>query len=230
MSVPTAIEELNLEQNKDLLKMFRTGTIGPTEEVQLFDLIYTLYEKYQKKLKLREVLKGSFDYTDFEFKRLDSEYRKYIRREEKTDSSALEPKGPEAPAIVAKSREIGTGATKALLGELQELGNILVLQYAAKASLRGESLKDYVVKSVEIREAYGDQMEAMQQENDQLKALCQMFAQAVKPQFKQLAATRMYLDWVTGLLQLQVLGIDLDKKWVDGVTARIEAAMGIQVS
>jgi hypothetical protein len=229
MSLPPALSELQTEEAKDLLETYRKGTIGPTGEIELFQLIFSLTEKYQKKFKLRDVLKASFDYTDFEVKRLDSEYHKWLKRQEKQDSPTMEPQGPGAPTIMAKSREIGTGATKALLGELQELGNVLVLQYAKNAADRGESLKDYVLKAIDIREAYGDAMEAMEQENDQLKVLCEMFAQAVKPQFKQLAATRMYLDWTTGLMQLQAMGITPDQKWVDEVTQRIEDAMDIRI-
>jgi hypothetical protein len=229
MAVEPTIPELQIGEAKDLFDNYRKGAMGPSEEVELFELIHTIYEKYPKKFKLKDVLKSSFDYTDFEIKHLDNEYHRWLKRQEKADSPTLEPLGPASPAIVTKSKEIGTGATKALLGELQELGNVLVLQYAQKAALRGESLKDYVINCVEMREAYGDQMEAMQQENDQLKILCQMFAQAVKPQFKQLAAARMYLDWTTGLMQLQALGINLDQKWVDEVTNKIENAMQIRI-
>jgi hypothetical protein len=229
MSLPPAISELQSAEAKDLLDNYRKGTIGPTDEIELFELIHMITEKYQKKFKLRDALKSSFDYTDFEIKRFDSEYHKWLKRQEKLDSPTMEPQGPSAPTIATKAKQIGEGATKALLGELQELGNSLVLQYAKQAADRGESLKDYVLKSIEVRETYGDQMEALDQENAQLKVLCEMFAQAVKPQFKQLAATRMYLDWTTGLMQLQAMGFVPDQKWVDEVTQKIEDAMSIRI-
>ena len=137
MAVEPQIPELQAAENKDLLDLYKKGTIGAEEEVQLFELIYSLKEKYQKKFKLRDVLKSSFDYTDFEVKRLESEYNKWLKREEKNDSSILTPPGPAAPTIITKAKQVGEGATKALLGELQELGNILVLQYGQKAALRG---------------------------------------------------------------------------------------------
>ena len=141
-----------------------------------------------------------------------------------------EPQGPAGPAISAKSREIGTGATKALLGELQELGTVLVLQYAQKAALRGEGLKDYVIKCVDMREQYGDQMEAMTQENENLKALTRILVQAIKPEFKQMAATRIYVDFITQIMQLSALGYELEEGYISTVMEKIELAMGTKIA
>lgn len=229
MSLPAAYEELQTEENKDLLDKYRKGLAGPSDQIEIFDLIHTLSEKYGKKFKLSTVLKDSFDYTTFEIKRLDSEYHKWLKRQEKEDSPDMAPQGPGAPAIVGKAKEIGTGASKAMFEEVQAIGNMLVLEFIPKAAARGESLKDYVFKAIEIRETYGDQMEEMQQENEQLKALCSMFSEAVKPQFKQLAATRMYLDFTTGLMQLQAMGLNPDQKWIDEVTEKIEQALGVRI-
>jgi hypothetical protein len=229
MAVESTIPELQTEETKDLFNHYKTGVIGPTEEVELFELIANLKGRYLKTFKLRDVLKKSFDYTDFEIKRLDSEFNKWLKRQEKTDAPAAEPQGPAAPAISAKAREIGTGATKALLGELQELGNVLVLQYAQKAALRGEGLKDYVIKCVDMREQYGDQMEAMTQENENLKALTAIFVQAVKPEFKRMAATRIYVDFILQTIQLSALGYELDESFVSTVMGNIELAMGTKI-
>lgn len=229
MALAPTIPELQTEETKDLFNHYKTGVIGPTEEVELFELIADLKERYQKTFKLRDVLKKSFDYTDFEIKRLDSEYNKWFKRQIKEDAPANEPQGPAAPAIQAKAREVGTGATKALLGELQELGNVLVLQYAQKAALRGEGLKDYVIKCVDMREQYGDQMEAMTQENENLKALTSILVQAVKPEFKQMAATRIYVDFILQVIQLSALGFELEDSFVSTVMGNIELAMGTKI-
>ena len=230
MALAPTIPELQTEESKDLFNHYKTGVIGPTEEVELFELIRSLKERYQKTFKLRDVLKKSFDYTDFEFKRLDSEYNKWFKRQEKEDAPGNEPQGPAGPAISAKSREIGTGATKALLGELQELGNVLVLQYAQKAALRGDGLKDYVIKCVDMREQYGDQMEAMTQENENLKALTGILVQAIKPEFKQMAATRIYVDFITQIMQLSALGYELEEGYISTVMEKIELAMGTKIA
>jgi hypothetical protein len=229
MSKPPTIPEIATGEAKDLFDHYRTGQIGQSEEIELFQLIQDIAQRYEKTFKLREVLRDNFDYSAFEIKRLDNEYHKWLKQQIKEDAPELKPEGPASPAIQQKAKEIGTGATKALLGELQELGNVLVLEHAKMASDRGESLKDYVLKSVEIRETYGDQMEALQQENEQLRALCGLFVEAIKPQFKQLAAARMYLDWVTSLMQLQVMGYVPEQKWVDDVTARIEQALQVRI-
>jgi hypothetical protein len=230
MSVEPTIPELQPGEAKDLFTHYKTGAIGPTEEIELFELINELKKKYPKVFKLRDVLKKSFDFTDFEVKRLDSEFNKWLKRQEKQDTPALEAKGSEAPAIVLKAKEVGVGATKALLGELQELGNVFVLQYAQKAALRGEGLKDYVIRCVEMREQYGDQLEAMTQENESLKALANILVQAAKPQFKLMAATRMYLDFITQLIQISALGYEVDENFVAEVTQKLELAMGIKLS
>ena len=230
MALSPTVPELQTEESKDLFNHYKTGVIGPTEEVELFELIANLKERYQKTFKLRDVLKKSFDYTDFEVKRLDSEYNKWFKRQVKEDSPPTEPQGPAAPAIVQKAREVGIGATKALLGELQELGNVLVLQYAQKAALRGEGLKDYVIKCVDMREQYGDQMEAMLQENENLKALCGILVQAVKPEFKQMAATRIYVDFILQTIQFSALGYELEEGFVNSVMQKIELAMGTRIS
>jgi hypothetical protein len=230
MALSPSLPELQTEEAKDLFNHYKTGVIGPTEEVELFELIANLKERYQKTFKLRDVLKTSFDYTAFEIKRLDSEYNKWFKRQIRNDEAPAEPQGPAAPAISAKSKEIGTGATKALLGELQELGNVLVLQYAQKAALRGEGLKDYVIKCVEMREQYGDKMEAMTQENENLKALTSILVQAVKPEFKQIVATRIYTDFILQLIQLSALGYELEENFVNTVMGNIELAMGTKIS
>ena len=230
MAVEPTIPELQTAETKDLFKHYKTGAIGPTEEVELFELIASLKNKYQKTFKLRDVLKKCFDYTDFEIKRLDSEFNKWFKRQEKADGEINKPEGPAAPTIMAKSREIGTGATKALLSELQELGNVLVLQYAQKAALRGEGLKDYVIKCVEMREEYGDKMEEMLQENENLKALTGILVQAIKPEFKQMAATRIYVDFITQIMQLSALGYELEEGYISTVMEKIELAMGTKIA
>jgi hypothetical protein len=230
MSLEPAIPELKTEENKDLFNHYKTGAIGPTEEIELFELINDLKKRYPKIFKLRDVLKKSFDFTDFEVKRLDSEFNRWLKRQEKEDSSALETKGPEAPSIVAKAKEVGIGATKALLGELQELGNILTLQYGQKAALRGLGVKDYVLTCVDFYEQNGDRISAILQENASLKALTNILVQAVKPQFKLMAATRMYLDFITQLMQLTALGYEVDGNFINGVTQKLEVAMGIKLS
>jgi len=230
MSIPTTIPELQTGEASDLLDHYRKGSIGPTEEVELFELISSVKDKYQKTFKLREVLKKSFDFDEFNIKRFDSEFNKWLKRQVKEDAPAItEPQGPAAPAIGARARDIGTGATKALLGELQELGNVLVLQYGQKAALRGLGLKDYVMKCVEFYEQYGDQTEAIIQENESLKAFSGILVQAVKPEFKQMAATRMYVDFVTQLIQFTALGYELDENFVNGIMQKIEFAMGTKI-
>jgi hypothetical protein len=230
MSLPAAFEELQLGENVDLIQNYRKGVLSQSQEVELFELLYQLKEKYKGAFKLADVLKNNFDYVQLEVKRLDGEYHKWLKKQEKADSPALTPPGPGEPAIVQKAKEIGTGATKALFSEIQEIGNLLVLTYAQKAAIRGESLKEYILKCIDLRETYGDQIEALAQENAQLKALSGMLVEAVKPSFKQLAAARMYLDWTTTLLQLNVLGITVDERWVDDVTAKVEAALGVVIS
>ena len=230
MSIPTDIPELQTGESKDLFDHYKTGVIGPTEEVELFQLIANLKERYQKTFKLRDVLKKIFDYTDYEIKRLDSEYNKWFKRQVKEDGSATEPQGPAGPAITARAKEVGIGSTKAPLGELQELGNILVLQYGQKAALRGLGVKDYVLKCVDFYEQYGDQTEALIQENESLKALTNILVQAVKPQFKLMAATRMYLDFVTQIIQISALGYELNETFINEVTHKLELAMGIKLS
>jgi hypothetical protein len=230
MSVLSPIPELQTGEAKDLFDHYKTGVIGPTEEVELFQLIASIKEKYQKTFKLKDVLAKSFDFTAFEIKRFDSEFTRWLKRQVKEDAPEMKPEGPAPPAIIQKAREVGTGATKALLGELQELGNVLVLQYAQKAALRGEGLKDYIIKCVEMREQYGDQMEAMTQENTSLKALTNILVQAVKPQFKRMAATRMYLDFVTQIIQIGALGYEINEGFIAEVTQKLDLAMGIKSS
>ena len=230
MAVVSPIQELQTGEAKDLFDHYKTGVIGPTEEVELFQLIASIKEKYQKTFKLKDVLAKSFDFTAFEIKRFDSEFTRWLKRQVKDDAPEMKPEGPAPPAIIQKAREVGTGATKALLGELQELGNVLVLQYAQKAALRGEGLKDYVIKCVEMREQYGDQMEAMTQENENLKALTGILVQAIKPEFKQMAATRIYVDFITQIMQLSALGYELEEGYISTVMEKIELAMGTKIA
>jgi len=230
MAVVSPIQELQTGEAKDLFDHYKTGVIGPTEEVELFQLIASIKEKYQKTFKLKDVLAKSFDFTAFEIKRFDSEFTRWLKRQVKDDAPEMKPEGPAPPAIIQKAREVGTGATKALLGELQELGNVLVLQYAQKAALRGEGLKDYVIKCVEMREQYGDKIEALLQENASLKALTNILVQAVKPQFKRMAATRMYLDFVTQIIQIGALGYEINEGFIAEVTQKLDLAMGIKSS
>jgi hypothetical protein len=230
MSIEPTLPELQTGEVRDLIEHYKKGSIGPSEEVELFELINELKKKYPKVFKLRDVLKKSFDYTDFEIKRLDSEFNKWLKKQVKQDSSQLEPRGPEPPAIVTSAKQVGIGGTKALLGELQELGNVLVLQYAQKAALRGKGLKDYVIECVEFYEQNGDRISEIMQTNDNLKALTSILVQAVKPQFKLMAASRMYLDFITQLIQLSALGYEVDENFTSGVMQKIELAMGIKLA
>jgi len=74
MAVVSPIQELQTGEAKDLFDHYKTGVIGPTEEVELFQLIASIKEKYQKTFKLKDVLAKSFDFTAFEIKRFDSEF------------------------------------------------------------------------------------------------------------------------------------------------------------
>lgn len=226
---PLGTAELDQPGNKELFEQYRVGSIGPSEEIDLFQFIFTLHDKYGKKFKLRELLKP-LGYTDFDFKKLDSEYVKWKRRQEKGEGIGIATQGPSAYNIAAKSKEISTGATKALMSELQELGNLLVTQFAKNASDRGESLKEYVIKCITLREEYGDSIEELQQKYDMQKIVLSMFVDVVKPEFKQLAAARMYLDWITGLIQLKALGIEVDQNVIQQVTLRLEEAMQVRVT
>jgi hypothetical protein len=230
MSVAPTIPELQTEESKDLFNHYKTGVIGPTEEVELFELIANLKERYQKTFKLRDILTKSFDYTAFEVKRLDSEYNKWLKRQIKDDIVPAEAQAPGTPVLNAKAKEVTTGATKALLDQVQELGKILVLEYGQKAALRGLGVKDYTLKCVEFYEQYGDQTEAILQENEELKALTSILVQAVKPQFKQMAATRIYVDFILQTIQLSALGYELDESFVSTVMGNIEVAMGTKIS
>jgi hypothetical protein len=218
-------------EKAELFENYRKGTIGPDETTEFFQYLSSLRDKLGKAFKLRSLVTTNFDYTEFDYKRLDTEWYRWRKRQAKgEDTEAEAPKaGITAGTTHEKAKEVSKGATRTLFSEIQEVGNLLVTQFSKNAADRGETLKDYVVKSVELREQYGDQIEALRQENDVLKTLCSMFAQALKPQFKQLAAARMYLDWTTGLMQLQALGIDLNQQYIDDITNRIEQAMEIRI-
>lgn len=215
-------------ENAELFAHYRNGSIGPDEEVQLFEFLESLKHKHGKKFQLRPITE-QFGFNAFDYKKLSTEWFRWRKRQQKADGIGIETKGVSQYAIAEKASQVSAGATKALFDQVQEIGNLLVTQFTKNAADRGESLKDYVIKCIELREQYGDQIEALRQENDVLKTLCSMFAQAIKPQFKQLAAVRMYLDWTTGLLQLQAFGIDLNQKYIDDITNRIEEAMQIRI-
>ena len=222
-------EEVDISpENKELFEHYRNGSIGTDEIVRLFEFLTSLRNKQGKKFKLRPIVQD-FGFNEFDFKKLDSEWYKWRKRQQKGDGVGVESQGVPPYAITERGSEISKGASKALFEQVQEIGNLLVTQFAKNAADRGESLKDYVIKCIELREQYGDQIESLRQENDVLKTLCTMFAQAIKPQFKQLAAVRMYLDWTTGLMQLQAVGIDVNQQYIDDVTNRIEEAMGVRI-
>jgi hypothetical protein len=215
-------------ENAELFEHYRNGTIGPDEELQLFELLNNLKREHGKTFKLRSITE-KLNYNGFDHKKLESEWFKWRKRQQKAEGIGNELKGVSPHTISEKGSEISKGASKAMFDEVQEIGVLLVTQFSQNAANRSESLKDYVLKCIELREQYGDQIESLRQENDVLKTLSAMFAEAVKPQFKQLAAVRIYLNWTTGLLQLQALGIDVDQRYIDDVTNRIEQAMGIRL-
>jgi len=218
-------------EKAELFENYRKGTIGPDETTEFFQYLSSLRDKLGKTFKLRALVTTDFGYTEFDYKRLDTEWYRWRKRQLKGEGTEVEaPKaGITAGTAHEKAREVSKGATRTLFSEIQEIGNLLVTQFSKNAADRGETLKDYVIKSIELREQYGDQIEALRQENDVLKTLATMFAEAVKPQFKQLAATRMYLDWTTGLIQLQAMGIDVNQQYIDEITNRIEQAMNIRI-
>ena len=218
-------------EKAELFENYRKGTIGPDETTEFFQYLSSLRDKLGKAFKLRALVTTDFGYTEFDYKRLDTEWYRWRKRQLKGEGTEVEaPKaGITAGTAHEKAREVSKGATRTLFSEIQEIGNLLVTQFSKNAADRGETLKDYVVKSIELREQYGDQIEALRQENDVLKTLATMFAEAVKPQFKQLAATRMYLDWTTGLIQLQAMGVDVNQQYIDEITSRIEQAMNIRI-
>jgi len=207
---------------KDLFEKYRTGTIEVPEKDELFGFLDSVRDV--PGFNLRTLVVGGLRYGEIDYKRLNGEW---YRRRRRAERLAREKPTPTSEITQKKEDDITKGATDKLFEEVKEIGSLLVNQYAKNASDRGESLKIYVIKSIEMREEYGDQIELLKQENDMLKALSSLFVEAVKPQFKQMAAQRMYLDWITGLLQLQALGIELDSAYVDQVTARLEQVMGI---
>lgn len=222
-----AQEEISPEDG-ELFEHYRRGSIDPDETVRLFTFLESLRNKVGKAFRLREIT-DQFNFNEFDHKKLASEWFKYRKRQMKGEGIGVETKGVPPYQITEKASQISAGASKAMFAEVQEIGNLLVTQFTKNAAERAESLKDYVMKAIELREQYGDRIEALRQENDVLKTLCTMFAQALKPQFKQLAAARMYLDWTTGLIQLQALGIPVDQQYIDEITNKMEEAMKIQI-
>jgi len=217
------------QEERDLFEKYRNGSISPDEEIELFEILSEFKETYGKNFKLRN-LTQALNYTQFDIKKLDSEWLKWRRRTEK--ETGTPPEGPHhlrTATFQEKGTQISMGASKAMFNEIQEIGTLLVTQFTTNAANRGESLKDYVLKCIELREQYGDQIEALQQENDSLKALCKIFAEAAKPQFRQMAAVRMYLEWTAGLIQLEAEGVPIDGQYVDAITNRIEQAMQIKL-
>ena len=215
-------------ENAELFEHYRKGSIDPDETVRLFTFLEGLRNKLGKAFKLRDITE-QFNFNEFDHKKLASEWFKWRKREMKGEGIGVGTKGVPPYQITERATEISKGATKALFDQIQEIGNLLVTQFAKNAADRNESLKDYVLKCIELREKYGDQIEGLRQENDVLKTLSSMFSEALKPQFKQLAAARMYLDWTTGLIQLQAMGIEVNQQYIDEVTNKIEEAMKIQI-
>lgn len=209
---------------KDLFEKYRTGTIEVAEKDELFSFLDSVQEIPGFNLRVLSV--GGLQYGEIDYKRLNGEW---YRRKKRAERLAKGKPTPTREITRKKEDEITKGATDKLFEEIKDIGSLLVNEYAGKAADRNESLKVYVTKSIEMREEYGDQIELLKQENDMLKALCSLFAEAVKPQFRQMAAQRMYLDWITGLLQLQALGVELDPSYVDQVTSRLEEVMGINL-
>jgi len=207
---------------RDLFEKYRTGTIEVVEKDELFGFLDSVRDI--PGFNLRTLAIGGLQYGEIDYKRLNGEW---YRRRRRAERLAKEKPTPTTEITKKKEDDITKGATDKLFEEIKDIGSLLVNEYAGRASERNESLKVYVIKSIQMREEYGDQIELLKQENDMLKALCSLFVEAVKPQFRQMAAQRMYLDWITGLLQLRALGIELDPAYVDQVTARLEQVMGI---
>jgi len=218
------------EREAHFLQRYRAGDISTEEKIELFEFLNSLRDIPGFTLK---ALCTEAAFNEFDYKRLNTEWYRFRKQQEKraTESATEGPPSVSAQKTVAeKTAQISKGATDALLGEVKEIGAQLVASYAKNAAERGEKLSDYVFKSIEFREKYGDQIEALIQQNDVLKALCSMFVEIVKPHFRQLAATRIYLDWVTGLLQLEAMGIEVDPIYIENVTTRLEQALNIQLT
>ena len=85
-----------------------------------------------------------------------------------------------------------------------------------------------MIECVDWREQYGDQTEAIMQENAELKAFCSILVKVINPQYKMLAATRLYQNWQLNLLQAEAAGIPINKQWAEETTQKIEKVLGIQ--
>ena len=218
-----SLKDLKDEQ-VSLLQRYRKGDVSSEEKQELYEFLNSLRDIPGFTLKS---LLTEFAYNDFDYKRLNTEWYRYRRKQEKEETIAH----VEEPGTRTKDKAtmITKGATDRLFEQVKEIGTLLVAQYTKNAADRGEKLKDYVMKAIQLREEHGDQIENLIQQNDMLKALCSIFVEAAKPQFKQMAATRMYLDWITGLLQLQAMGQEVPPEFVDGVTERLEKVLGIKL-
>lgn len=212
------------DNTRKLFEDYRAGNIIIENELELFEWLNKTKEV--KGFDLRRLCL-ELNYTEFDYKRLADGLSRWKKRLDKEKEEEKEPTSPRT--MSEKATAVTKGATDALFAEVKEIGALCVTEYARNAVNRGESLKDYIIKAVELREQYGDQIEALQQENDALRAFCSIFVEAAKPQFRQMAAARMYLDWTTGLIQLKALGVEVDAEYVNSVTARLEQALNVRL-
>lgn len=208
-----------------LFQTFRSGDITEEAKEELFAFVGEIRDI--PGFTLKEFVMKEFGYNEHDARRLNSDSFRWRRKKEALGKGEGEGEGRVPRKLVEKTRGIEKGATEKLLSEVKELGELLVTHFSKNAANKGETLKDYVLKSIEFREEHGDQLELLLQQNDMFKALCSILADAAKPQFKQIAITRIYLDWLTTLLQMETMGYNINTNAVASITQKLEEGLGI---
>lgn len=102
----------------------------------------------------------------------------------------------------------------------RSIGEEAIMGYSQKAAERGMKIADWVKTALAFYDEHGDRVEMLEDENRQLKAMCNILIEATKPVFRKQAVLRLYHDFIISVHQLRAMGITVSQSAIEDARQR----------
>lgn len=185
---------MDTERLAELLSKFKNDTISDEEKEELLAELSSY--KAERKLKALCLAHG-FTQTDYDRLRrvMAPSYR-----EREVDIDGI---------IRGVERRHTARFTREQAEMIWNTGEYIYQNWGEEARNKKMKLDEYAKNALLFYFEHGDRVDELVQENNQLKAVCEMLVEACQPIFIRLAAMRIYTTFLTDLIYFRSMGIEI---------------------
>ena len=198
-----------------LMVKFKQGTITDEEKDDLFELLDERKEEPDFKIKTFCKAQGFSD----------ADYERLLRAAKKA-GRATEPKGVIGKMLERAERRDMKDFAERLWADIKSIGEDFVMKSRQRATEKGMSVKDYLIKAEEFYWTQGDRVDELENENRQLAGLAEVLVEIAKPAFVEVAKQKSEAELIATLVQLKASGLPITLDDLHQVAAQVRGELG----